>query len=48
MSPFLFSLFLDDIETQLQEGINNGIILEQLQLYLLFIADDAVLFFGNP
>ena len=44
MSPFLFSLFIDDIETHLQEGINDGINLEQLQLYLLLFADDAVLF----
>ena len=44
MSPFLFSLFLDDIETHLQEGMNDGINLEQLQLYILLFADDAVLF----
>ena len=44
MSPFLFALFLDDIETHLQEGMNDGINLEQLQLYILLFADDAVLF----
>ena len=42
MSPFLFSFFLADIETHLQENINDGIDLEQLQLYLLLFADDAV------
>ena len=44
MSPFSFSLFLNDFETHLQEGINDGINLDQLQLYLLLFADDAVLF----
>ena len=44
MSPFLFSLFLDDIESHLQEGMNDGINLQQLQLYILLFADDAVLF----
>ena len=46
MSPFLFffSLFLNDIETRLQENINDGIVLEQLQTDLLLFADDAVLF----
>ena len=44
MSPFLFSFFLADIEMHLQENINDGIDLEQLQLYLLLFADDAVLF----
>ena len=44
MSPFLFSLFLDDIESHLQEGMNDGISFQQLQLYILLFADDAVLF----
>ena len=44
MSPFLFSLFLEDIETHIQEGMNDGINLEQLQLYIILFADDAVLF----
>ena len=44
MSPFLFSLFINDIEAHLQENINDGINIEQLQLYLLLFADDAVLF----
>lgn len=44
MSPILFSLFLNDIEINLQESLNDGINLEQLQLYLLLFADDAVLF----
>lgn len=44
MSPFLFSLFINDIEAHLQENINDGINIEQLQLYLLLFADDALLF----
>ena len=44
MSPFLFSLFINDIEAHLQENINDGINIEQLRLYLLLFADDAVLF----
>ena len=43
LSPFIFALFLNDIETHLQENINDGINLEQLQLYILIFAGDAVL-----
>ena len=44
LSPFLFSLFLNDIELYLQENINDGIDIEHLKFYLLLFADDAVLF----
>ena len=44
MSPFLFSFFLAGIEAHVQENINDGIDLKQLQLYLLLFADVAVLF----
>ena len=44
LSPFLFSLFLNDIELYLQENMNDGIDIEHLKLYLLLFADDAVLF----
>ena len=44
ISPFLFALFINDIELNLQENLNDGICVEQLQLYLLLFADDAVLF----
>ena len=43
MSPVLFSIFLNDIETQLAEQVNEGVTLDQLSLYLLMFADDAVL-----
>ena len=44
ISPFLFALFINDVELRFQENFNNGISVEQLQLYLLLFADDAVLF----
>ena len=30
ISPFLFALFIDDIEMNLQENLNNGITIAQL------------------
>jgi len=42
-SPILFSLFLNDIEMHLQENINMGITIDQVSIYLLLFADDAVL-----
>ena len=44
LSPFLFSLFLNDLELYLQQDQNAGLTLEQLSIYLLLFADDAVLF----
>ena len=48
LSPFLFSVFLDDIEMHLGQNIVDGITLDQLQLYLLLFADDAVLVSETP
>ena len=45
ISPFIFALFINDIELNLQDNLNDGISIDQLQLYLLLFADDAVLFF---
>ena len=42
-SPILFSLFVNDIELSLQYNINAGLSLEELCIYLLLFADDAVL-----
>jgi hypothetical protein len=42
-SPILFSLFLNDIELQLQSNTDSGLSLDQLSIYLLLFADDAVL-----
>ena len=43
MSPILFSFFLNDIEQNLQELIFDGITLDQITIYLLLFADDAIL-----
>ena len=48
MSPILFSIFLADVEMQLAEHGNDGITLDQLSLYLLLFADDAVIFSETP
>ena len=48
LSPFLFSVFLDDVEMHLGKHIQDGITLDQLQLYLLLFADDAVLVSETP
>ena len=44
ISPFLFSLFINDLEIYLHENPNATISLDQLSLYLLLFADDAVIF----
>ena len=44
-SPIMFSLFLNDIELHLQADINAGITIDQLSIYLLLFADDAVIKF---
>ena len=43
LSPILFSLFLNDVEMCLQEESNVGITTDQLSIYLLLFADDAVI-----
>jgi len=43
-SPIMFSLFVNDIEFSLQNGLNAGETLDQLSVYLLLFADDAVIF----
>lgn len=42
-SPILFSLFLNDIENELQNSTDAGLSLDQISIYLLLFADDAVL-----
>lgn len=44
ISPILFSLFVNDIEVFLQNDSNSCLTLDQLSIYLLLFADDAVLF----
>lgn len=48
LSPFLFSIFLNDIEMHLSKNIQDGVTLDHLQLYLLLFADDAVLVSETP
>ena len=42
LSPFLFSLFINDMEIYLQQNPNAGLSLEQLSIYLLMFADDVI------
>ena len=44
LSSFLFSLVLNDLDLHLQQDQNVGLTLEQLSIYLLLFAEDAVLF----
>ena len=48
LSPFLFTIFLNDIEMHLGQNLHDGITLDHLQLYLLLFADDAVLISETP
>ena len=48
ISPFLFLLFINDIEVHLQQNSNARITLDQLSIYLLLFADDAVIFNETP
>ena len=43
MSSILFSFFLNDIEQNLRENTFDSITLDQVTIYLLLFADDAVL-----
>jgi hypothetical protein len=43
MLPILFSLFVNDMEIFLQEN-DCGLTLDQLSIFLLLFADDAVIF----
>ena len=44
LSPFLFSLFVNDMEQELKDKGVNGISIDDLKLYLLLYADDSVIF----
>ena len=44
LSPFLFSLFVNDLETYLEQNPNASLTLDQLSMYLLMFADDTVIF----
>ena len=44
LSPFLFSLFVNDMEQELKDKGVNGISIDDLKLYLLLYVDDSVIF----
>ena len=47
LSPFLFAMYVNDMEAKLAEG-NDGICIDDIRLLLLFYADDCVLFSETP
>ena len=44
MSPFLFSMYLNDIEKYFLKNNYDGINLDTLKLFIMLYADDIVLF----
>lgn len=49
LSPILFSLFVNDLESNLENNLNNaGIEFNQLRIILLMYADDTVLIAKSP
>lgn len=48
MSPMLFSLFVEDLELFLEDGIDSGINIDDIVLILLLFADDMVILAKSP
>ena len=48
LSPILFSLFIDDIESFLRHGNQNGLTINEITLILLLFADDMVILGNSP
>ena len=48
MSPVLFSLFIEDLEMYLQTKPDSGININDVNLILLFFADDMVILAETP
>ena len=48
LSPFLFAMYINDLEQELEENGVNGIDLGMIKLLLLLYADDIVLFGATP
>ena len=44
LSPFLFSMYINDLEGELMQNDIDGIDIGMLKLYLLLYADDIVIF----
>ena len=47
ISPFLFSMYVSDLEEKLAGGGFKGVEVGMLKLLLLLYADDIVIFFRN-
>ena len=48
LSPFLFSMYINDMEQELENNGVNGIDIGMVKLLLLLYADDIVLFGNTP
>ena len=48
ISPIMFSLFVEDLEMYLQNGLDSGICLNDICLILLLFADDMVILSLTP
>lgn len=48
LSPMLFSLFLEDLETHLHENLSAGIDIDQINIFLLLFADDLAIISETP
>ena len=46
ISPMLWALFVEDLETYLQNNVDSGISLNEIIIILLLFTDDVVIF-GN-
>ena len=43
LSPFLFSLYINELEMKMHDNLYGGITINELSIYLLFYADDTVI-----
>ena len=48
LSPFLFAIFLNDLEEVLRSSPMNGVDIDMMKLYVLLFADDTVLISDSP
>ena len=47
-SPLLFMLFINDIKQNINTDLNNSFTIDEMRLFLLLYADDAVVFTKSP
>ena len=47
-SPLLFMLFINDILQNINAGVDNIFTVDDMQLFLMLYADDAVVFAKSP